>query len=57
MILVIGAGVIGLATAAALARNGKEVLVVERESRLTRSILSPSLTQLLGDGFFIHTLL
>jgi L-2-hydroxyglutarate oxidase LhgO len=40
MILVIGAGVIGLATAAALARKGKEVLVVERESRFGMGVSS-----------------
>ena len=38
--LVIGAGVVGLATAAALARAGKQVVVVEREKHIGQGISS-----------------
>lgn len=39
-VVIVGAGVIGLATAAALARPGRSVLVLEREAAVARGITS-----------------
>ena len=39
-VVIVGAGVVGLATARALARQGREVLVLEREDRLGTGISS-----------------
>jgi L-2-hydroxyglutarate oxidase LhgO len=50
-VLVIGAGIVGLATAAALARAGRSVVVVERHDGLGRETTSRN-SQVLHGGLY-----